>query len=603
MSFLAPWLLTLGAAAAVPLLIHLLRRRMGVQVEFPAARYLLRAEREHSRSLRMRNLLLMLLRVAAVLLVALAASRPATRLAGAGHAPTALAIVLDNSLSTSVVQDGTPLLDQLKRSARDIVASAAPDDRLWLLTSDGAVRGGSSATLADEIDRVRAYAGAGRMHDVVTRAIAATRATGLLARQVVVLTDGQRSTWHDPAQNGADVPVLVFAPAGRPPVNRAVAAAEARPVRWTPHGTVAVRAMATDSTTYRMELSGSTLARGTVSPGEEAVIRATPAERGWTWGVVELQPDELPADNTRHFAVWIGPAPAVRVLPGAGGFLRSAVDVLRSSRRVADGTGISVGGADEVASLPALLLPPIDPVRIGAANRALERLGVPWRFGPVRRESSVARGDQLRDVNVTFRYELVPRGAADAETLAVVGTDAWIVSGSRYVLAASPFVPAATSLPVSAAFLPWLGDILASRLHTEPGSVRYATPGESVTRPAGVDAIETPAGARTPVTGTRFDAPGAAGTYFLIQGARRTGALVVNAETAESMLERWDSGELRDHVASTGVHVARDRGDLLDRAFSGASQRSIVMPLLFVALLVLIAEMVAATAGAGQRRP
>ena len=63
MSFLAPWFLMLGGAALVPLLIHLLRRKIGLHVEFPAARYLARAEREHSRTLRMRNLLLMLLRV------------------------------------------------------------------------------------------------------------------------------------------------------------------------------------------------------------------------------------------------------------------------------------------------------------------------------------------------------------------------------------------------------------------------------------------------------------------------------------------------------------------------------------------------------------
>src|SRR5205814_3580192 len=100
MSFLSPWFLVLAGAAAVPLLIHLLRRRIGVRVEFPAARYLARAEREHSRTLRMRNLLLMLLRMIAVMLVALAAARPTARSAGAGHAPTALAIVIDNSLST-----------------------------------------------------------------------------------------------------------------------------------------------------------------------------------------------------------------------------------------------------------------------------------------------------------------------------------------------------------------------------------------------------------------------------------------------------------------------------------------------------------------------
>src|SRR5580693_2988658 len=110
MGFLAPIFLALGLGAAVPLLIHLLRRRTGVRIDFPAARYLARAEQEHSRRLKLRNLLLMLVRVLAVASIAVAAARPVSgvlgRLVGAGHAPVALAIVLDNSLSTSVVVAG-----------------------------------------------------------------------------------------------------------------------------------------------------------------------------------------------------------------------------------------------------------------------------------------------------------------------------------------------------------------------------------------------------------------------------------------------------------------------------------------------------------------
>ena len=90
MSFLAPFYLLLAGAVAVPLIIHLMRRKVGVRVEFPAARYLARAEKEHSRTLRIRNLLLMLLRVLALLAIAVAAARPVARWVGAGHAPTAM---------------------------------------------------------------------------------------------------------------------------------------------------------------------------------------------------------------------------------------------------------------------------------------------------------------------------------------------------------------------------------------------------------------------------------------------------------------------------------------------------------------------------------
>lgn len=599
MGFLAPWFLALGGAALVPLLIHLLRRRIGLQVEFPAARYLARAEREHSRTMRMRNLLLMLLRVVAVVLVAMAAARPIGRYvtAGAGHAPTALAIVIDNSMSASVVEGGSPLLDQFKQVARGALDRATPDDRLWLVTVDGAIRGGNASTIRDELERLRPYGGAGNLRDALARAAAAVEGSGLVARQVGVLTDGQRTALPEAAQLRGNTPVLIWAPRQDPPVNRAIVVAEARPVRWTPRGAVTARVQSPDSATYRIALGERTLARGTAASGEEATVRAAPAERGWVAGTVEIEPDELVMDDSRHFAVWIGPAPAVAVAAAAGVFLRNAVDVLRSTERVRDGADITIASADETTRLPALLVPPIDPVRLGAANRALERLRIPWRFGAPRRESAIARGEQLPGVSVSLRYALEPRGAAVAETLAVVGREPWIVAGRGYVLLGSPVDPSATSLPITAAFLPWLGDVLAARLHGDPGVLRTATPGQRTPIPPGIDAIESIDGRRITVTGGVVEAPAVAGTYFLIQGTRRAGALVVNPEIQESRLDRWPPHELANRVAAQSARVADRREDWIDLTFTGAARRSLVGPLLVALLLVLAAEMVAATMG------
>ena len=179
MGFLAPLWLLAGAAAAVPLLIHLMRRRAGARIEFPAVRYLVRAEREHSRDLRLRNLLLMILRVAAVLLITLAAARPIIRIAGAGHAPTALAIVLDNSLSTSAVVGGRPVLQGLEARARDIIRRSSSSDRLWLVTADGVVHGGSRSAVLDAAAHTEPFGGAGDLRAATSRAVLLARAAAL----------------------------------------------------------------------------------------------------------------------------------------------------------------------------------------------------------------------------------------------------------------------------------------------------------------------------------------------------------------------------------------------------------------------------------------
>ena len=601
MTFLAPLWLALAGAALVPLLLHLLRRRIGTRVEFPAARYLARAEREHSRSLRLRNLLLMLLRVLVVALSALAAAGPAARwVTGAGHAPAAVAIVIDNSLSSTAVTDGRPLLDQFRTAAKAVVAQAQPSDRLWLVTADGRVRGGSAAAIGEAVDRLEPLAGAGDPRLATTRAAAAVRASGYDARQVALLTDGQRTAWAQPVDLG-DVHTLVWVPRARPPSNRAVTVVEPRPVRWTPRGTLAGRVTSDDSASYRVTIAGRPLLRGTAAPGEEIVVTAAPPERGWLGGTLELEPDELPADNARHYAVWVGPAPGVTASSAAGPFVRSAIDVLKQSRRIVDGRDIAIVPADELATLPALAVAPATPVRIGAANRALERAGIPWRFGQARRDESGVRGPRVEGATTTLRYQLVPQAGAAADTLATAGRDAWIVAGPRFVLVGSPLTPDATTLPIRASFVPWLAETLGERLTGEPGHVLHAVPGGTLRRPQWADAIETPSGAREGLTGETMRGPERTGTYFLSMGVRRVGAIVVNAEPDESVLERLGADELGARLRARRTVVAATPAAWASEAFRSAARRSLTAPLLMLALLALAAEGLVAGAG-GTRR-
>jgi hypothetical protein len=597
-SFLAPLYLALGAFVAIPLIIHLMRRRIGARVEFPAARYLARAEKEHSRTLRMRNLLLMLLRVLALIAIAVAAARPVASWVGAGHAPTAIAIVVDNSLSSSLFVDGRPLLDQFKSMARDVVSASTSADRLWLVTIDGRVRGGSPAALRDDINRLEPLAGSGDPSGALARAAGLVRSAGLNARQVALVTDGQRTEWHR-VPGIAGVQLVLYAPRTAAPSNRAVVLADARPVRWTPRGSVATRFLSRDSTTYRITLNSRTFARGTAAPNEEVVVRAAPPERGWVDGTVELEPDELAGDNVRHFAVWIGPAPGLAVSAGSGSFVKNAVDVLKTTERVTDGHDIAIVPANELTSLPALIVAPLDPVLLGAANRSLERAGIPWRFGTRRSGEASVRGAALDGVTTTLRYDLVAQGSAVAETLAVVGRDAWIVAGPRYVIVASPITPDATNLPIRAGFVPWLGDVLTTRLVGEPGQVITAAPGEQLARPRWADGMETADGQRTPLPET-FDAPVRSGVLFLTRGGRRVGAVVVNPPAEESMLDRYSPDELRDHIQSERTLVAPNASSWASLAFRAAARRSLLEPALILAIVLLVAEAIAIGARSGR---
>src|SRR5215212_11348068 len=130
--FLHPWALAGLAAAAIPVLLHLLARREPPTLLFPAVRYLITTTREHQRRLKLQHLLLLLLRTLLIVVLALAAAGPTLPRRGVtGHAPSALVLVLDNSPSSGAVVAGTARLSQLKSAARGVLARATPDDALW----------------------------------------------------------------------------------------------------------------------------------------------------------------------------------------------------------------------------------------------------------------------------------------------------------------------------------------------------------------------------------------------------------------------------------------------------------------------------------------
>ena len=605
MSFLAPWALLLAGAAAVPLLLHLLRRRTGTRIEFPAVRYLLRAEKEHAREVRLRNIVLMLLRVAIVLAIALAMARPIGLLPGVGHPPSAVVVLLDNSLSSSAAGSEGPVLTKLTEAARALVDASASSDAITVVTMDGEAVSGSAAALRTTLETTRALDGAGDPVAALRRARAVLEASALPERRLVILTDGQATTWN--ARTGDSLPVdslasasittVVFQPAVRPPVNRAITGVRLEPPHWNPRGAVRGTLLG-DSASWRLVLDGRSVARGTAGPGQPILARAQPVARGWIAGTLELEPDELRGDDVRHFAVHVGEAPAVAVDAASGAFLRGAVDALVAGGRARIGSEVYIGSAER-ARTPGLLFAPSDPLRIGEANRALERAGVPWRFGARRTGESQLRGARVPAAGVKVWYDLVAASdGAAADTLVRVGVRPWAVAGTNYVLLASPAAAEATELPVRAGFVPWLDALLAERLSTAGGLATEVAPGGRVDVPFGVTALESADGNRRVVTaGSSIRAPWKSGAYFWRRTNQRAGALMVNAEANESLLLPLSADSLRRRL--NAAHMPDTPEATAGAAFVASGRRVLDTPFLILAALLLLAESILARRGRG----
>ena len=103
MTFLNPLLLLAGLGVALPILAHLLNRYRVKHTPWAAMQFLDRSVRVRSRQLRLQDLLLLVLRCLAILLLALAFARPGTRATDGSWLPgerrAGVVIVLDASFS------------------------------------------------------------------------------------------------------------------------------------------------------------------------------------------------------------------------------------------------------------------------------------------------------------------------------------------------------------------------------------------------------------------------------------------------------------------------------------------------------------------------
>jgi hypothetical protein len=121
-TFLSPLFLLGALAAAIPVLLHLLKREPEPRVRFAAVRLLKHAPVEYTERRRIRELLLLALRVAALVLLALAFARPFLASGAAPGSAGVTIVALDTSYSMSA-PGAFAHAKQLARAAVDRVPS------------------------------------------------------------------------------------------------------------------------------------------------------------------------------------------------------------------------------------------------------------------------------------------------------------------------------------------------------------------------------------------------------------------------------------------------------------------------------------------------
>ncbi len=200
MSFLTPLFLLGLAALAVPVLIHLTQKERKSVVAFPSLMFLRKIPYESVQRRRIRDWLLLALRLAAIALIVAAFARPFLRgsdLAAAPGGARDIVVLLDRSYSMGYGDTWS----RAQRAAAQALSSATPADRISLVlfadTAEVALRSTPDPSRAvAEINAATPGPGATKFGPALKLAGSLLAESLLPRKEVVVVSDFQRSGWQ-----------------------------------------------------------------------------------------------------------------------------------------------------------------------------------------------------------------------------------------------------------------------------------------------------------------------------------------------------------------------------------------------------------------------
>lgn len=138
MNFLYPGFLIALSAIVIPIIIHLFNFRKFKRIYFSNVAFLSAIKEQNSSREKIKNLLILIARILAIVFLVLAFARPyfVTNSGTSAVKRNVLSIYIDNSYSMNAVNKEGSLLDEAKRKAKEIVNSYQINDRFQLLTND-----------------------------------------------------------------------------------------------------------------------------------------------------------------------------------------------------------------------------------------------------------------------------------------------------------------------------------------------------------------------------------------------------------------------------------------------------------------------------------
>ncbi len=328
------------AAAILPILIHLLTRRRLVERQWPSLRFIEEIQKRRMRRFKLKQILLLVLRVLILLLVIGAFARPAIRGARASTSTgsrerTSIALLLDASYSMGQEAAGVDLFTKARQSAEDILELVSEGDEIAVIpfaempapTSPEPYKSMSGAKQA--LDSLHLRSGTTDVWNAIALGVELLSKSRLPNREIFVLTDNKNHGWRRSGEmdipEGINLYALVFSPDD----DRNIGISSIEFPRTLLQKDVpfslqpefkSYASGAIKDFVANLYLDGEKVAQRAIdlAPGEAASIefRAQVDEGGFHFGEFRCEGDALPADNSRFFSFKIPEKIEVLVVGG-----------------------------------------------------------------------------------------------------------------------------------------------------------------------------------------------------------------------------------------------------------------------------------------------
>jgi Aerotolerance regulator N-terminal/von Willebrand factor type A domain len=158
MNFLNPLILFGLAAASIPVLIHLLNLKRQKKQDFSTLKFLKEIEKSKIRSLKLKQILLLILRTLLIICIVLAFARPVveTSLPGfASYESSNTIIIIDNSFSMEVSDSQGERFRNAKQRAKEILSNLSREDKVLILPSGQVMFSSNKDYLKEQISSVK----------------------------------------------------------------------------------------------------------------------------------------------------------------------------------------------------------------------------------------------------------------------------------------------------------------------------------------------------------------------------------------------------------------------------------------------------------------